>query len=201
MGDYTIIQYIEEAIIALLENKLGTLSPVPLVTNDSPADIKKVEGSNQKLSFYLYRIEENSHMKNLPREKPDPSHLKKQSLYLDLFFMLTPYASNKMDEHKILGRAMQVLHDRSILKSTDVEVGGTVFSTLDEEIRITFGPITLDDHTKIWSALKDIPYKLSTCYKVTTAKIDSELSDEVVRVREKDIEYYMAKGSISNDVV
>ena len=201
MGDYTIIQYIEEAIIALLENKLGTLSPVPVVTNDSPADIKKVEGSNQKLSFYLYRIEENSHMKNLPREKPDPSHLKKQSLYLDLFFMLTPYASNKMDEHKILGRAMQVLHDSSILKSTDVEVGGTVFSTLDEEIRITFEPITLDDHTKIWSALKDIPYKLSTCYKVTTAKIDSELSDEVVRVREKDIEYYMAKGSISNDVV
>ncbi len=194
MGDYTIIQYIEEAIIALLENKLGTLSPVPTVTNESPADIKKVEGSNQKLSVYLYRIEENSHMKNLPREKPDHSHLKRQSLYLDLFFMLIPYASNKTDEHKILGRAMQALHDSSILKSTDVEVAGTVFSTLDEEIRITFEPITLDDHTKIWGAIKDVPYKLSNCYKVTTAKIDSELSDAVVRVREKEIEYYMGKG-------
>ncbi len=194
MGDYTIIQYIEEAIIALLENKLGTLNPVPTVTNESPVDITKVEGSNQKLSLYLYRIEENSHMKNLPREKPDPSHLKRQSLYLDLFFMLIPYASTKMDEHKILGRAMQALHDSSILKSTDAEVAGTVFSTLDEEIRITVEPITLDDHTKIWSALKDVPYKLSTCYKVTTAKIDSELSDAVVRVREKEIEYYMGKG-------
>jgi hypothetical protein len=194
LGDYTIIQYIEEAIIALLENKLGTLSPVPTVTNESPADIKKVEGSNQKLSVYLYRIEENSHMKNLPREKPDHSHLKRQSLYLDLFFMLVPYASNKTDEHKILGRAMQALHDSSILKSTDVEVAGTVFSTLDEEIRITFEPITLDDHTKIWGAIKDVPYKLSNCYKVTTAKIDSELSDAVVRIREKEIEYYMGKG-------
>ena len=193
MGDYTIIYYIEKAIIALLENKLSTLDPTLTVTNDSPADIQ-MEKSSQKLTLYLYRIEENSHMKNLPREKQDHSHLKRQSLYLDLFFMLIPYAGDKFEEHKILGRAMQALHDRSILKSTDAEVAGTVFADLDEEIHITFEPITIDDHTKIWGALKDEPYKLSTCYKVTTAKIDSELSDEVVRIREKEIEYYMGKG-------
>lgn len=193
MADFTIIQYIDEAIIKLLDNKLSMLDPLLSVINESPAKVS-ITGTDQGLSIYLYMIEENSHMKNMPREKIDSSNLKGKPLFLDLFYMLIPYANNRSDEHKILGRAMQVLHDKSILKSTDPEVAGTVFSTLEEEIRITFQPISIDDLTKIWGALKDVPYKLSVCYKVTVAKIDSELSDEIVRVRDKQIEYYMARG-------
>jgi len=193
LADFTIIQYIDEAIIKLLDNKLSMLDPLLSVINESPAKVS-ITGTDQGLSIYLYMIEENSHMKNMPREKIDSSNLKGKPLFLDLFYMLIPYANNRSDEHKILGRAMQVLHDKSILKSTDPEVAGTVFSTLEEEIRITFQPISIDDLTKIWGALKDVPYKLSVCYKVTVAKIDSELSDEIVRVRDKQIEYYMARG-------
>lgn len=193
MADFTIIQYIDEAIIKLLDNKFSTLDPVPSVTNESPVNMK-IEGANQGLSVYLYILEENSHMKNMPREKTDSSNLKRKPLFLDIFYMLTPYANTRSDEHKILGSAMQVLHDKSILKSTDAEVAGTVFSTLEEEIHITFQPISIDDLTKIWGSLKDVPSKLSACYKVTAAKIESELSDEIVRVRDKQIEYYMAKG-------
>lgn len=202
VGDYTIIKSIEEAIIKLIWDKFnGTLDPVPDVITESPVNVEVEEGSKHKLSVFLYRIEENGYMKNLPREEIGSSHLKRQPLYLDLYFMLTPYAPKEIDEHEILGRAMQILHDKSILKSTDAEVAGMVFAGLDEEIHITLFPITLDDQTKIWSALKEVPYKLSAYYKVTVAKIDSELSDEVKRVREKQTEYYMGKGEYGHEMV
>lgn len=200
MADFTIIKSIDEAIVELLVNKFSTLNPVPSVTNESPANMTINDGE-QGLSVYLYMVHENSHMKNMTREKIDSSNIKRKALFLDLFYMLTPYANNRTDEHIILGRAMQVLHDKSILKSTDPEVAATSFFGLDEELHITFQPMSIDDLTKIWGTIKDGTYKLSACYKVTVAKIDSELSDEIIRVREKQIEYYTARGSTNRELV
>jgi len=45
-------------------------------------------------------------------------------------------------------------------------------------------PMTLEELTRIWNALQS-PYRLSVCYEVRIALIESEIRQTVSRVMEK----------------
>lgn len=190
MGDYGAIADVGETLITLLRDNMSDLFPDPVasVALLSPAD---VEDQNVRLTLFLYSVVENPHLKNQEMRNLSPTQLGYPPLTLDLYYLLTAYASTQntdgtLDEHRILGRAMRIFYDNAILSGTILQ--GSLAGT-SEELRITSNAISLDDLTKIWSAFQEVGYRLSVSYLVTPANIDSTRDMSMQRVVSKEMNH------------
>jgi hypothetical protein len=185
MSDYTAISDVGETLIELLRDKMRDLIPVDSIALVSPGEIEGKD--NIRLSLFLYHVEENIHLINQEMEKIGSLVLKAPSLALDLYYMVTSYPSpgiqdrteRTQEEHSILGRAMQVLHDNSVLTGSVLK--GSL-SASDTELHVMVTSLSLDDMTKIWSTFKEKSFRPSVCYLVTPVKIESLCEMRIKRV-------------------
>jgi hypothetical protein len=187
MSDFTVIGDIGETLKRLLEDDPWTgISPKPEITFKSPKEIKDDGGSANKVSIFLYQALENPYLKNVEPQRISDTELQLPPLSLDLLYLVTPYSDDKTQEKIILGKVMQIFHDNSVLTGTILQ--GSLAGT-DEEIKLIFNPISLDDLTKIWSAFQDVAYRLSVAYLVTPIRIDSTRETGMQRVVSKEIDH------------
>ena len=160
------------------------LIPMDSMVLISPGEIEA--NDNVRLSLFLYQVVENIHLRNQGMQIIDSNKLKYPPLTLELYYMLTSYSAlqNKtertMEEHIILGRAMQVLSDNAIIG----------LSGSNEDLHITLNPISLDDMTKMWTTFQGKPFRPSICYVVTPVMIDSTRDKGIQRVVSKEIGHY-----------
>ena len=174
----TAISDVGEILITLLRDNMGI--PPDTIMLISPGEIEA--NDNVRLSLFLYQVIENPYMKNQEMQNIDSAHLRYPPLSLELYYMLTAHPASGIpdrtertkEEHGILGKALQIIYNSSIL----------VFS--DYELRITLNPMTLDDMTKIWTTFQDRPFRPSVCYLVTPVNIDLERQKSVKRVESKE---------------
>ena len=194
MSDYTAIADVSYTLIDLLRNKMeGLIDPDSIVVV-SPGEIEA--NDNVRLSLFLFQIIENVHMKNQEMQIINPTKLKYPPLIMDLSYMLTSYTSSKiqdktertMEEHSILGKAVQILHDNSII--TDPFLRGCLTDD-GQELHISQPPHNLDDMTKIWSTFPDQPFRPSVCYLVSNVRIESTREKESKRVIDRKFDSYM----------
>lgn len=180
----TAIADVSETLIELLRDNMQDLIPNPTeITLISPGEIG--QNGNVRLTLFLYQVFENVHMKNQEMEIINSTHLQYPPLTLDLHYMLTSHpltqggtsASRTLDGQRILGRAMRILYDNTILT-----VSG-------DDLRITLNPLNLDDMTKIWTTFPDRPFMASACYLVTPVRIDSTRDISITRVESKKTEH------------
>lgn len=200
MYQYTAIADVGTTLIELLgENMPDIKDSIMLI---SPGEIEATD--NVLLSLFLYQINENTFMKNQNmRMSVSPQWEKNPPLHLDLYYILTSHPSEIPDktertkqQHSILGRAMQVLYDNSIIRKELLR--GTLNQSEEDELHLTICPLNLDDITKIWTTFQDKTYKTSVCYLVTPVKIDSYRGEETVRVISKKIEQaYMVPKEVN----
>lgn len=192
MSDFTVIGDIGETLKRLLDdpNLWIGITPVPEITFKSPKEINNDGGSTNKVSIFLYQILENYYLKNEDHYRISNTELKLPPLSLDLLYLVTPYSNDKTQEKIILGKVMQIFHDNAVLTGTVLQ--GSLAGT-DEEIKLLFNPLSLDDLTKIWSAFfPEIAYRLSVSYIVTPVRIDSTHKIGIQRVISKNMSYYYA---------
>lgn len=185
MSDFTVMGDVGETLKKLLEDDPWTgISPKPDITFKSPKEIKDEGGSTNKVSIFLYQILENPYLKNEEPMRVGDTQLKTPPLVLDLLYLVTPYSEDKTQEKYILGKVMQIFYDNAILTGSVLQ--GTLSGT-DEEIKLLFNPISLDDLTKIWGAFQEVGYRLSVSYMVTPIKIDSTREMGMQRVVSKEM--------------
>lgn len=183
MSSSNVINTIEDELKKLLEGRgdIGDEEKKILWGKDPPTI--EFEPPKEKtgniIYIFLYQIIENVHLKNEELQRIDTFHLQHPPLSLDLFYMVTPYGK---DKNILLGRIMQIFHDHPLLILENSN--GT-----EEEVKILFHPISLDDLTKIWSTFKDEPYQMSVSYMVTPVRIDSTVQVDVTPVMAKRMEY------------
>ncbi len=198
MSSYTAIEDAGITLLNLLKNKMkdmGDIIPPGTVDTSivlgSPANVEDVNGV--RLSIFLYQVVENVHMRNQDMQRIDASRLHFPPMNLDLYYLLTapPGTESRQDmttgtrqEHRILGRAMQVLYDNAVVPMESSTSG------VEEEIRIILNPLTLDDMTKIWTTFQGKSMRPSVCYLVTPVLIDSERERSVRRVVSKEMGHY-----------
>jgi hypothetical protein len=72
-------------------------------------------------------------------------------------------------EQAILGKALQVLHDRPVLSGTDLSDD---FVGTDTTVTSRFEPLTIDELARIWDAL-DTSYRTSVSFEVTVVELDA----------------------------
>jgi hypothetical protein len=196
MSDYTVIADVGETLVDLLKDNMQNLITPASIILSSPEETEAQD--NPRLSLFLYQIVNNAYLKNQDMQAGNSTTMKYPPLTLDLYYMLTSYGSSQItdrtdrtvEEHKVLGRAMQILHDNAILKGSVLR--GALAGT-SEELRLTLHPVPLEELNRLWNSFPDKPYKLSACYMVTPVKIDATRRAEVSRVLERDSNYYQIK--------
>lgn len=156
----------------------------------SPADEVVVPSMSPTANLFLFRVSENTYAKNQSRLPVGTDVLQKPPLALNLFYVLTPFAEDKLDEHRVLGEAMRVFYDHAIV-SGPLLSGALQNST--EELKIDLCQFSLEELTRIWNALTR-PYRLSVCYEVRIILVDSSIERSTVRVTEKRSEYSQITG-------
>lgn len=178
IGDIT--QTLEELLVA--RQRPQGLFDVSLL---SPATESVQPSSKPKINLYLFRVEENQHAKNQDWTAEGPDALRYPPLALNLYYVVTPYAERTLDEHRVLGEAMRVLYDHSIVDPADLK--GSLRHTA-EELKVDFWEEKFEDVTRIWNAFNQ-PYRLSVCYEVRIVLIDSAHERVAQRVAEPSQEF------------
>jgi len=178
MSASTVISDVTRTLEELLKSEQRPANSFD-VSLKSPVD-EVIQQGKPKVNLFLYRVAENAFGKNPERQTIGPDALEYPPLWLNLFFMLTPFADDKLDELRVFGEAMRVFHDNSIVMADALK--GSLENTT-EELRVDFCAFTLEQLAQIWNAL-DKPYRLSVCYEVRTVFIDSLIQTPVSRVLE-----------------
>jgi hypothetical protein len=177
-SSYDVFRDVGETLRSVLEDAIKNTLEISVKLGEP----KKIEEAGEKNTLYvfLYRIEENADLKNHPPLTSNANEIRRQPF--DLHFMLTPNSKEEKDALRMLGRAMQVLFEKSILLGADLQ--GCLDGTA-EQLRISMNPLTQETITQIWQAL-EAPMRIAAFYLVTPVFIESEPQPEAERVRQRE---------------
>ena len=145
-------------------------------TTKPPSQARGGEGQNQ-LNLFLYRTAASPTHRNqeLPgRGRPLETAL--PPLALDLFYLVTAYGKNNDDllAHRVLGRAMSLLHDRALLMPGEIDAAlkNSDLGKQIERVRVSPQPLSTEELSRLW-AIFQTPYRISASYQVSVVLIDS----------------------------
>jgi hypothetical protein len=181
---------LKQLLTSYLDTPSGVVGPVPITVGLPPEDPDVINGP--LVNLFLYRVCENAALQSqeLPQHGSNGSY-GHPPLALDLHYLLTTYGVTKdpagakyEDEivaHWLLGSAMRILHDYAIIPPTFEGPGGhlildPVLASAPERVKLTLQPVSLDDLSKVWTALSR-PFRVSAAYEVTVVQIEAELAD------------------------
>jgi hypothetical protein len=176
VSEYTVVADAGEALVRVLWEEMQNSAPVNALIDTearisllSPFELR--ENDSVRLSLYLYRVVENPYVKNQVMQTGPGRLLRRNPLTVDLFYLVTPLLGTPREQQIVLGKVLQVFHDRAILQGPDVGP----LAIADEELRIVLNPVTLEETTRVWEALQ-MSYRLSICYAVRVVIVDSSRS-------------------------
>jgi hypothetical protein len=183
---YTALYSTSDALSAYLRAQLEGL-PAPglgfgggggrVVSLNSPHEMRE-DMKQEGLSVWLYRIERDDTRLNVPDERVAPDQLRRPPIPLRLHYLMTPVTFNSGAggspdiEQKVLGRVVQALHTRPILRGAALD--NTDLEGTDAELHLHFEALGLDELSRVWEALEG-SFQLAVSYEVTVVNIDADI--------------------------
>ncbi|HEX2171570.1 MAG TPA: DUF4255 domain-containing protein, partial [Dehalococcoidia bacterium] len=122
------------------------------------------------LSFFLYRVTQNEHLRNAA--PVNGSGQGDVPLSLDLHYLMSVWAASALTEHTVLAWAMRELHLHPVLdvSSLSPEAGWT----RADVVQLIPAELTNEEIMRIWDALVP-PYRLSVSYIARVIRIDPDV--------------------------
>ena len=147
--------------------------------------LDKARGMNtvNQINVFLYQVLPNAAWRNrdMPRQV-QPGETGMPPLPLNLHYLITAFGkgedASQPFSHHVLGKAMSLLHDHSVLSSADIQAATAASfpdSDLDrqiERVRVTLQALSLEDISKMWTGFAT-QYRLSAAYEASVALIES----------------------------
>jgi hypothetical protein len=197
MSSYKAIAGLSSSIRNLLHDRMTELADITI----APPDVTVAGIAGRRLNLYLYHVAENGSLKNqrIPGNGSGASY-GHPPLSLDLHYLCTSFGSSEtapdadLEAQQILGDAMRVLHDFPVLGADLVQektVGHPPIldpSLIDEfeQVKVTLEPKSVDEISKIWTALPRVNFRRSVAYNVSVVQIESrKVSTLAFPVRER----------------
>lgn len=182
MANYTVIADVGRTLVQLLqENLVPDLIQQPEMIGLAPPADK----GDLALSLFLYSIKESGESRQNEMIMRGAGKMQFPPMSVDLYYLITAHSNSEipvrsLDEHRILGRVMQVLYDHSILRGSAL-VGS--LAEANEEVRIVMNDLKMETLVNFFP---NMPYKLSISYAVGPVNIDSTRIRTTKRVLETD---------------
>lgn len=177
MSNALSIATVTATLRTLLFSHLQVETPDVTVTTLPPDKARARDATHHQLNVFLFQVSPDAALRNMdfpPKVKFGESGL--PPLALRLTYLLTPYAPSDEDveSHKLLGKAMSVLHDHPMLGSEELRVavpGNDLYRQV-ERVRITMEPLSLEELSKLWTMFQT-QYRVSVVYQVSVVLIES----------------------------
>lgn len=150
---------------------------------DKARDSSISNGNQVNLFLYHTQIHPGWRNMDLP-DQVKPGETGQPLLPLNLYYLLTTFSQNDdypdPTSHRLLGLAMRVLHDHSVLTPADVKAALPANQDYDldqqiEQMRIVYQPLTVEESFNLWSNFQ-APYRVSVAYEVAPVLIESGLT-------------------------
>jgi hypothetical protein len=190
MPDSSVIADVSATLQTVLTDAFSTLLPAP----PPVAEIHDLQGNiataPARMTLFLFEVVEDPTLRNRPPIRgvaPPDLTLQKPPMPLILRYLLTPWSGDRITDHRILGRALQVLYDGAILSGPQLQ--GALAGT-SEAIKLKLAPLTLEERTRVWHAVQR-PYRLSVTYDVRVANIDAIRTEVRVPVHSRALDASM----------
>jgi hypothetical protein len=182
--DYGVIADVSQTLQQVLTNAL-----VPL---GSVAEVHDLQGpissAPARLTLFLFEVSEDPSARNRPRTRQivgTDITIRKPPMALILRYLLTPWSGDRLTDHRILGRVMQVLYDDAIISGPAL-VGG--LAGTDQALKVSVASLTLEERARVWYSVQK-PYHLSVAYEVRVVNLVSEVEEVVAPVARRTLEY------------
>jgi hypothetical protein len=129
---------------------------------------------DQGFSLYLWRVTPNSTRRTLPPRREQDGRAFRPSLPVDLHFLLTPWAKDAEQQHRMLGWAMRQLEDVIVLPAGILNHKSQPDTFRPSEtVEIFCDALPLGDFLNLWDKLK-ATLQVSVNYQVRNVFIDSQ---------------------------
>lgn len=185
----SVIRDVSASLKALLKTNIPELNDDSFINFGSPSEI---DASTMKLSMCLYYLSHSPSMRNSEKEAVGSSNqFYYPPAYLDLYYLMTPYAKDRETELLILGRIFQLFHQHSVLSGSDLK--GNLLSCGNEEIRISYNNLTVQDIKQLWEVFPGKPAKVSLSYLVSPIKLPAEKTITIPRVQARGMDVHQIK--------
>jgi len=173
-----VVRWVSESLRQLVRAHIPLLAAESAVVFDSPAEID-AQGEN-KLSLYLYQLDHNPWLRNLPAtldraapppDRPNALQVTPAPLVVDLMYTLVPYAKSAEIELVLADELLRLFHDVPALEGKWLHQG--LREAGNERIEIVPRATSLDSLRDIWSGFHGKAYKLTKVYTLTPVRIPS----------------------------
>ncbi|MEP6924965.1 MAG: DUF4255 domain-containing protein [Pyrinomonadaceae bacterium] len=172
-----------QAIAATGQAILGLLADACPKPEFATARFELYQSSNfqnpmdEGISLFLYRIEVNAGLRNVPTNLAFNGERRRPPLPLDLSYVLTAWAKNTVKQQRLLGWAMRMLEDVSVLSAgllNQYSPERNIFRA-HETVELIFQTLSLQDLSNLWNIIKANP-PTSVTYIARVVGIESEIS-------------------------
>lgn len=182
MSQYTVIADVGNSIVGLLREQM---TPEPIRQPEYIGLSLPVDKGDLSLSIYLFNVQESMQRRHDMINRGS-GVVQFPPMTIELQYLITAHSSAELqsraaDEQRILGRAMQVLYDNSVIK--DPYLLGTLADS-NEELHLVMSQVSMDTLVALFP---NTPYKLSVCYTVGPVYIDSTRTKHTKRVLDRNI--------------
>ena len=195
MSTYKSIAGVSQSLVNLLKDRMTEPAGITV----APPDVTVDGVTGGRLNLYLYHLTENPYLRNqeIPGEGY-PAAYGSPPLSLDLHYIFTAFGSSEtgadsdMQAQYILGDAMRVLHDNAVISADLMQHKSPGKPVLDptlldefEQVKVSLQPKSLEEISKIWTALPKVNFRRSVTYEVSVVQVESRRPrTEGLRVRE-----------------
>lgn len=171
-----IVRWVSESLRSLISTHISELSSEAAVVFDSPADIE-AQGEN-KLSLYLYQIENNPWLRNLPPTLGSGSKALPGShslpvtpppMVVDLVYMMVPYAKSAELELVLADKLTRLFHNISWLQGPLLHKG--LAEAGNSRIQIVPRELSFEVLRDLWAGFPGKPYKFTRLYSASPVRI------------------------------
>ena len=152
----------------------------------APDHITTGTDERPQLNLFLYHITPNTSLTLSKRLSSSIGERAESSppLVLDLHYLVTAYGAQDMQVELLLGYAIQILHEKPVLKLASADNGGIPspisallaeygLSEQVEQLEIKPQFLSIEELSKLWSALQ-ARYRPSVAYKVSLILINGQ---------------------------
>ncbi|MCL6460094.1 MAG: DUF4255 domain-containing protein [Gorillibacterium sp.] len=179
----TVIRDVSTSLKALLKASVPELNDDSFISFGSPSDI---DSSTMKLSMCLYYLSHSPSMRNSEKEGiSGTDEFYYPPAYLDLYYLLTPYAKDRETEQLILARIFQLFHEHPVLSGSDLT--GNLAACGNEEIRISYNNLTIQDIKQLWEVFPGKAAKVGLSYLVSPVKLPADRTITIPKVQVRDL--------------
>ncbi|MGG6266461.1 DUF4255 domain-containing protein [Leptolyngbya sp. AN10] len=153
-----------------------------------PLDKARGNNDGNQINLFLYHTAVSGAWRNMDMpHQGKAGETRPFPLGLELYYLVTAYGENDNDiqSHRLLGQAMSVLHDHTILSPAEIELAtrpteadSALFSSdlhqQIERIRLVLLKLSFDEIAQIWRPFQ-AQYRISAAYQASIVLIESGL--------------------------